>query len=382
MKMALFIAAAVMATAPMVGAGGEKSVSDGLAFAAKLGVGINIGNTYEAPHDEYFWGNRPVTKELLQLYKTKGFKTLRVPVTWANHFDAEAKGHPINKDYMAKIDKVIRMCLDEGFYVMVNLHNDGAAEMEGGWLYLSGENDRKMLETLRDIWTQIAENFKDCNEHLIFEGWNELKKLKEWEGPNGDLAGKDDWNGGLGYAEKMNRIAHVFVRSVRRTGGNNAKRWLVVPTYAGCPSKDAAEAWKAPMDDKRVMAEVHVYSPGIFALWGDKKEFEPWMEEEIARDWAGVRDNFISKGIPVIVGEMGAKVQYFDDANTKPNIAERVKWAKATGEAARKSGAVPVLWETGGDGKWAYPFVDRKNCKWYCEEMLDAFLGAFKSARK
>ena len=66
--------------------------------------------------------------------------------------------------------------------------------------------------------TQIANNFKAYDEHLLFAGMNEP----------GVGSGEGDI---ITVAEMSNRIAEyeqAFIEAVRATGGNNANRVLIV----------------------------------------------------------------------------------------------------------------------------------------------------------
>ena len=335
-------------------------------FVRRLGVGINIGNTLECPGgDEREWGNAPVTKDLLDLYKTKGIRSIRLPVTWARHFKRDEKGHRIDDEFMAKVDRTVRLCLAEGFYVILDVHHDGG-EGEEAWLILKDGDDREMLVTLRDVWRQIAANFADCGERLLFEAFNEVKA-------------PGDWCGGAQYAEKMRRLAYVFYRSVRGAGGENARRWLVIPTYAAAPNPDAVAAWKSPApEDGRILADVHMYVPGEFAVWGKLSHFTDEMREAVHREWRQVAEGFARHGVGVVAGEVGAEIRFHDGDESRPNTADRLEWARENGAAARESGIAPFLWDSGGDGSRGFPLADRQNFVWRNEAILDGFLDAYR----
>lgn len=52
-------------------------------IAKSMGIGWNLGNQFEASiggtPNETAWGNPPVTEELIQLVKSYGFSTVRIP---------------------------------------------------------------------------------------------------------------------------------------------------------------------------------------------------------------------------------------------------------------------------------------------------------------
>ena len=65
-------------------------------FAKRLTIGWNLGNTLDA-HDktagktnkglstETSWGMPSTTQAMIQAVASKGFKTIRIPVSWHNH---------------------------------------------------------------------------------------------------------------------------------------------------------------------------------------------------------------------------------------------------------------------------------------------------------
>ena len=207
----------------------------------EIHVGINIGNTLDVPSgNETDWGNVPVTRELIRAYREKGFDTVRIPVTWDRRFDHDAPGHPIEPAFLARVKEVAGWCLDEGLVTIVNTHHDGS------WQLIDGEHEERAGELLRDLWTQIARELGGAGERLVFESFNEVRKARGYGGPDGRQKGQDDWTGRAEYFETVNRWAEIFVEAVRATGGNNAKRYLMVPTYAAGFQEATCAGWRSP----------------------------------------------------------------------------------------------------------------------------------------
>src|SRR5579872_2149537 len=48
-------------------------------IAANITLGINIGNTMEAPGNEQGWGAPMITQALIDNYKLRGFNAIRIP---------------------------------------------------------------------------------------------------------------------------------------------------------------------------------------------------------------------------------------------------------------------------------------------------------------
>ena len=188
--------------------------------AAKLmGTGVNIGNTLENTTTwETGWGNPPITKEFVESLAKLGFKTVRVPVAW----DTYARDGRIAADKLARVGEVVDWITAAGMFCVVNIHWDG------GWIDSSAkEKFPKTYATFSaeaeskyiSYWTQIASYFAGRNERLIFEALNEETNF-EGEGSTKKA-----------YAT-LTRVNQLFIDTVRKTGGNNAKRLLIVTGYA------------------------------------------------------------------------------------------------------------------------------------------------------
>ncbi|MBR1502803.1 MAG: glycoside hydrolase family 5 protein [Prevotella sp.] len=259
-----------------------------------MGVGWNLGNTLDA-HDatrtwtttaehETCWG-QPVTKpELLKMMKDAGFGAIRVPVTWYQEMDANGK---VNDAWMKRVKEVVDYVIDNGMYCLLNVHHDTGPD--GGsfksWIKASGANYTANKDKYEGLWKQIAETFKDYDQHLLFEAYNEMLDEKNtWNEP----VDKTD-----GY-KAINDYAKSFVTTVRATGGNNAQRNLVVNTYSASNSPAAMEALELPEETGHIAFQIHNYPD--------------WQNESHARELvdnliSNVKSKLISKGAPVIIGE-------------------------------------------------------------------------------
>lgn len=66
-----------------------------------MGIGINLGNTFESCGDwiekdnvtayETAWGSPVITKNIIQGYADEGFGVLRIPVAWSNMMEKNIK---------------------------------------------------------------------------------------------------------------------------------------------------------------------------------------------------------------------------------------------------------------------------------------------------
>lgn len=343
----------------------------------EIRIGINIGNTLDVPSgNEVEWGNARITPELVKLYKAKGFDAVRIPVTWLSHFDIDDPSHKIDPVFLARVKEVADMVLAEGMVAVVNVHHDGGYhKWSGWWLSVDGKNGKRNEAILRDLWTQIAVAFKDADERLVFEGFNEVSKAKDYAGPDGTQAGREDWVGRAEYCEALNGYARAFHAAVRATGGNNAKRYLMVPTYAAGFSEVACAGWRSPdQADDHVIATIHCYEPGDFCLAGTRTDYDAaQVATRLGEFFPRFKRHFTDRGIPLVLGEVNARCGYLDAAKTRTNDDARIRWAAHYVAEARKFGFPVFVWENGGVPFTDLGLVDRRRIAWSHEELADAF---------
>ena len=241
----------------------------------EMGIGINLGNTFESFGDwiglygdgsvrsyETAWGSPMITQEIIQGYADAGFGVLRVPVHWFNLMDEE---YNISGEYMSAVREVVDWALDAGLYVIINIHHDENGFFAG---FAAGQEEEH-LAAYRKIWRQIAEAFRDCGDHLIFESLNE-------EGCWDSLWNR--WGGSSGKAEAyrlLNRINQAFVDEVRASGGNNTQRHLLIAGYATGIDETCDAMFRIPEDPvNRCAISVHYYTPPTFAILEEDADWE------------------------------------------------------------------------------------------------------------
>ncbi len=352
-------------------------------FVKDIDLGINIGNTFDCPSgNELDWGGQRVTRSLVKLYKSKGIDAVRLPVTWMKQFDVNDPAHAIKPAFLDRVQEVVDMCMDEGMVVLLNIHHDGgSAGWPHEWLTIDGANEDKANAVLADIWKQIATRFRGYGEKLVFESFNEIRKAKSHPGEDGRQAGRDDWDGKPLYCRTVNRYAKTFYDTVRATGGNNARRYLLIPTYAATDNESSCREWRHPNpSDDHVMVSIHAYEPGWFCIWSERANYD---REEFAKRFGEVfpmlKEVFADKGVPVVIGEVNAEMRYHDKEKTQPNDQDRADWAEHYGYEAGRHGFPCFLWDQGGD-KWM-GLVDRSAVEWTHPEIVDAFRRGLAAGR-
>lgn len=325
-------------------------------LVADMKIGWNLGNSLDATGgigimSETAWGN-PKTKEaMIDAIIEQGFNVIRIPVTWDGHCGT-APEYKIHDMWIQRVKEVVDYAYNKGVYVILNTHHEE-------WYMPNEENKVANGEQLVALWTQIAEYFKDYDEHLIFEGLNEPR-----------LRGTSkEWTGDAAASEIINYWEQLFVDAVRATGGNNTLRHLMITGYAASSSRDNLAKIKLPEDDKLIIS-VHAYTPYNFALntTGTDKWSAKTGGAELTNFMKMLNELFISKGVPVIIGEFGA--------TDKNNLETRVEWADYYVRAAKEYGIVCVWWDNNGftgDGEKLGIF-DRRNQTFPFPEIIDAMM--------
>ncbi len=366
---------AACASAPAADTEAAESLHSASRIAGDIRVGWNLGNTLDSYGDwilqwtggtpadfETAWGNPVTTRELLAQIHAAGFNALRVPVTWNQHIDGENR---IEQAWLDRVGQVVDAVLDEGMYCIVNLHHDAGGE---GWLRASDDSIRQNREKFQAVWTQIALYFADRDQHLLFEGFNEM------------LDGQNNWNyPGETATAAVNTWNQIFVDTVRATGGNNESRVLVVNTYAAGTNPNSLVDFVLPADSAgdRLIVGVHYYDPAAYCSGSGSQQF--WRENggqaQVDTMLANLDAHFISRGIPVLIGEFGASGQ--------DNASDRADYAAYLVRAAGEYGIKCFWWDCGGnvetDPERGYytgmALYDRQAGCWLFPEIVEALTG-------
>lgn len=377
-RIAAFAAAAMTLVSVVTGCGEKASEEkepvmrdiSTMEVVKEMGIGINLGNTFEAcggwidnssvTNFEKAWGSPEITPEMIQGYADAGFGVLRVPVAWSNMMDLDT--YEISQEYIDRVKEVVGWALDDGMYVIMNIHWDS-----GWWEGFPTVKDRCMLR-YTTIWEQLCDNFGEFGDKLMFEslneegGWDSL-----WDRYSGDDSGKKE------SFDLLNEINQTFVDVVRGSGDNNAQRHLLIAGYNTDIDCTCDELFVMPDDPAdRCAVSVHYYTPSTFCLlaedasWGKAKTAwgSPRDYTELEKYMDMVRERFVDNGVPVIIGEFGAVA-------TANKTDEQVrKYNAAVCEAACSRNICPVLWDV------TDVFYDRTACEFKDKEMLEMMLAA------
>ena len=416
----------------------------------KMGVGWNLANTFEAHsfswqenplslgmESEFHWCSTETTPELLQYAYNQGYKTIRIPVTWYNHIIDD--NYTIDPDWMARIKEVVDEALKIGYYVILNEHHsvhgkhtteytvqkDGSKKyssramnkpLKRGEGYLVCSDPADIAESKRFlgmIWKQIATAFNSSyDEHLIFETMNEPRNSRDEHKPDPKGRTDHEWEPGLkmpwykddgsigGYwsdatdceeckkeYQVLNEYNQVCLDAIRATGGNNAERFVIIPSLCTGQKTVINQMFKLPNDtatDKLILS-VHSYPFGssvegtkLNQTYDDaKKEASKNTVETLYRRFVlgqvdeGETPLREGGGLPIVYGEVGA-------VRKLVSVEERIKWLDYFVRIAREHKMSVLMWDCGGESDGSMALIDREKLSLYEPELFNTLIEAGK----
>ena len=349
-----------------------------------LGLGWNMGNHMDAFHngswagsnflmpDETCWGNALATQATFDAVKAAGFKSVRIPVTWLRKI-GDAPEYKIDETWLNRVYEIVEYAGKAGLYAIINTHHDenhhsiteNGRDIDTRWqdiLAASGSDaaNQTIKAEIAAVWTHIANKFKDTGDWLIFEGFNEIND-GGWGWSSDFLANPSK------QCNILNEWNQTFVDAVRATGGGNASRWLGVPTYAANPSFEKYSTMPTDAAGK-VMLSVHFYDPSAYTIgeeqysdWGHTgasgKKASGGDEDHVLDVFGNLYTKYVSKGIPVYIGEFGCSMRAQSDTRAWKFYLYYMEYVV---KAAKTYGMPCFLWDNGasGDGQEKHGYIN------------------------
>ena len=303
------------------------SKKSALQLVNEMGIGYNLGNTFNCCNiieygknseneDIKLLGETLLSKNKLKEIRRNGFKTIRFQILYNTYvYDSEK----INSELIKKIKEFINLINKLDMYLILSIkHPREFWNSEG-----SNAKDKYI-----NFWKLIANELINYDEHLIFESMYEIGYLKNL----------DKF---LNYYEdKEFYLSQEFINTIRESGGNNIERLLIIPMITSdlelyLFNYDYAE-YKVPRDPYNKLAiSIYYYFPGedynplnildpiiLYDMLGYSETIYPVMEWGSSRDYKNLisnfnhmNKNFIDKGFPIIIGEIGILNDYIKKFN-------------------------------------------------------------------
>lgn len=315
-------------------------------------IGWNLGNTLDAPEGETSWFQPKTKKEMIDKIHELGFNTVRIPVSWGLHTSG-SPDYTIDEDWFDRVEEVVNYALDNDMFVILNSHHDN------DFYYPSKKHEEKSVNYIEKIWTQVAERFKDYDQHLIFQGMNEPRlsgtNYEWWVDYNNQDC--------VDAVEIISEMNQKFVDVVRASGGRNADRFLMCSGYCGSPEYTLREPFVLPTDtvEGKLIVSVHAYTPYDLAMDGESavREFTAAGAQAIDDFMEKHYNVHVKNGVGIIIDEMGVI--------NKSNSYARKAWATYFVAKAKSLGMVCCVWDNGNTAEEteSYGLFDREKLEIY-----------------
>ena len=295
-------------------------------FVKEMGFGFNTGNFLEARttgivHGVSFydnvdvkktWGTSEFTAQKFQKLSEAGGKSVRIPVSWSNHIIDE--NYTIDPFWMEEVKRIVDIAYRQGYYIVLNDHSmrgnlsTPLAYHEGFITRNTPEDIAESERYIKAVWKQITAAFNNSyDEHLIFETLNEPRNE---ESGTEHAAKCHTWIAGYGDSENcpeciadnkiLNEYNQIIVDTIRESGGNNAKRFILIPGVGTASETVRNKYFKLPDDtaQDKLIVTIHHY-PLLKDLMND------WIKSDIKQTYAELNEKFVKNEIPVVIGEVG-----------------------------------------------------------------------------
>ena len=370
----MLVAGLVAGAAAQAGAPANNGAPLAFARAQRLKRGINASEWFAQIYDkrgytkEHFetW----TTVEDIALIKSLGFDHVRLSVNPQPMFNAP-EPNKIPADYLGYLDAAVKMILDHGLAVEIDLHPE-----EDFKLRLEKEDD--FVLRFADFWRSLAAHYSTWDaDRVFFEVLNEpeIRDRYRWLGVQTKLAA----------AIREGAPAHTIIAA--------GARW----------SDDDDLVFEEPLHDPNVIYNFHFYEPHIFthqgATWGEyywhwlhglKYPSDPESAERAAalvpdevnrlaviryghEHWDAARMDVEMKqaaewahrrGVPLTCNEFGVFREHADPQ-------DRAAWLRDVRTALQKNGIGWAMWDYSG----SFGVVTKKDAKTVADDGVLRALG-------
>lgn len=301
-----------------------------LEAAEDMGAGVNLGNTFEGDQNPSTFES---SKPKIDAYYAKGFRNVRVPITWTEIIDGDRLADPLTgvvdreNPRLAELIETVDYALSlEGMYVVINAHHE----------YALKDNSATRSAVLEQIWEDVADIFSDRSPRLMFQLLNEPHATEAKASapmPGADL-------------RLMSGKAYDKIRAV------NPLRIVIIGGDQWFGPHELARAWPnvdavGGGEDDYVMASFHHYQPWEFS-GQDGDHAMDWTASMMQASFntAAAWASSTGGGMPIYVSEWGVGWQNQRPVMTCNNIR---KWYQEMHYTEAASRNYPTaVWDDGG----------------------------------
>jgi len=289
----------------------------------RMGIGINLGNTLDAPQ-EGEWA-APANESYFDAYIVAGFKSVRVPCQWSQHISDTPPYVTVHNAFLARVDEVVGWSIKRNLTTIVNVHHDDW--IDGASTSAEFEHS---LERLVAVWTAIGEKFAGVPDHLLaFEIFNEphLNMTTDWLNMMNAAV--------LPAIRKANPTRTVFLGGLHWMNPHwlldNPDGIAMLPPIATGPT------------DPYLALEVHSYDPYNFCGGGKSAPAKHSWASGSVSEWAKSLQQWAAqRQVPVLLGEFGCTRQ-------QTNQTGRLSWYAEVAAEVRAHGFAAMVWDDSGN---------------------------------
>ena len=170
----------------------------------EMGIGYNLGKTFNccSSVDEEnilyeqikIWGTILPSEKMINKIKKYGFKTIRFQILYSNLTDI------INSEWLIRVEEIVYWIIKNGMYCILCVSHDKKFWMSEG---------RNSKNKYINFWKQVANQFMDNDDHLIFETFI-------------------DFDADIKEIFLLN-FTQDFIDTIRNSDGYNKGRLLIIP---------------------------------------------------------------------------------------------------------------------------------------------------------
>lgn len=337
--------------------------SKGRAMNARLGKGINLGNSWDSRGNnlDCSWGNC-IEDEDFKLVKAAGFNSIRLPVRWQQNSDYST--HTVDPERLAGVKEDIALAISEGLAVIVNFHHYEELNKAGSNYSKDPAAYNEEKTHFLKLWEQVAKEMNEFPDDMLV-----LEILNEPTISSGELV------------DELLNDAYEVIRE------NAPGKTIMFESYHAAKFQDLG-ILHLPADGN-IIYSGHYYEPFAYshqghsaqnpcvgdAAYGNAAMADLMSYVKLAKSM--YPDVVAGQYIPMNMGEFGISGGT-DAANTSnckengvlPTATGKAKWAQASVQAAEALGISWHYWGLTRVG--GFEAYDRASDAWY-EGFPEAF---------
>ena len=319
--------------------------SKGRAMNARLGRGINLGNSWESDGlDDAGWSN-PIRDTDFAIIKEAGFNSVRIPVRWQKNSDYTT--HTVDPSRLQGVMEDIQLAIEQGLAVVINFHHYTELNCAGGGIDEHGgkcEYNKAKFASEKahflGLWAQVATALNSFPDNMVV-----LEILNEPIIPNATLV------------DELMNDAYTVIREAAP-----GKTIMFESYHASKFAELSILHLPINVNEGNVIYSGHYYEPYAYTHQGHGYECigDKAKANTAAKDmkyYANLAKMLYpdvngKDHIPLNMGEFGVAggEPLMACINSSPSNEDKAEWAQMTAQAAIDNGMSFHYWGFGRTG--------------------------------